>query len=261
MQTNNQFTMQRFVLLGKQSFIINKKMIGISLIGFIGILFLALLFFQSVNHFVNWNQKSYEVTFFSFFFLLGIIFSGLSFPAFRSKEKSMTYLMLPASASEKYIFEFLVRIVLYIILMPLLFWLVANFEGAVVHYFVPELTKHTFPFIKQDSIHFENIGWMDLAKLQAFLFVFVVCFTGASHFTKSPLMKTMFTVTMVAIGYGLFTFLLLKGLNLESFHIESKRIFFIKDEHDGLVFLAILETVINLSLLAIAWFRLKEKEA
>lgn len=261
MQTNNQFTMQRFVLLGKQSFIINKKMIGISLVGFVGILFLALLFFQSVNHFVRWDQKSYEVTFFSFFFLLGIIFSGLSFPAFRSKEKSMTYLMLPASASEKYIFEFLVRVVLYIILMPLLFWMVANFEGAVVHYFVPELTKHTFPFIKQDSIHIENIGWMDLAKLQAFLFIFVVYFSGASHFTKSPILKTMFTISMIALGYGLFTFLLLKGLNLESFHIESKRIFFIKDEHDGLVFLAILETVINLSLLAIAWFRLKEKEA
>jgi len=261
MQTNNQFTMQRFVLLCKQSFIINKKMIGISLIGFVGILFLTLLFFQSVKHFVNWDQKSYEVTFFSFFFLLGIVFSGLSFPAFRSKEKSMTYLMLPASASEKYIFEFLVRVVLYIILMPLLFWLVANFEGAVVHYFVPELTNHSFPFIKQNSIHIENIGWQDLAKLQAFLLVFVVCFTGASHFTKSPLMKTLFTISLIAMGYGLFTFLLLKGLNLESFHIESKRIFFIKNEHDGMVFLSILETVINLSLLAIAWFRLKEKEA
>src|ERR1035437_9821674 len=94
MQTNNQFTIQPFVLLGKQSFIINKKMIGISLVGFIGILFLTLLFFQSVKHFVNWDQKSYEVTFVSFFFPLGIIFSGLSFPAFRSKEKSMTYLML-----------------------------------------------------------------------------------------------------------------------------------------------------------------------
>ena len=83
MQTNNQFTVQRFVLLGKQSFIINKKMIGISLIGFVGILFLSLLFFQSANDFVRWDNKSYEVTFVTLFFPLGIIFSGLSFPAFR----------------------------------------------------------------------------------------------------------------------------------------------------------------------------------
>lgn len=261
MQTNNQFTMQRFVLLGKQSFIINKKMIGISLIGFVGILFITLLFFQSANDFVRWDNKNYEATFVSLFFPLGIIFSGLSFPAFRSKEKSMTYLMLPASASEKYIFEFLIRVVLFIVLMPLLFWLVANFEGAVVHYFVPELTNYTFSFRGLNTSEFDNEGWVSYAVAQGFLFIFIACFTGASHFTKSPLMKTMFTISLIAIGYGLFTVLLLKGLNLEAFHIENKRIFFIKDKHDGLVFLAILETVINISLLAIAWFRLKEKEA
>jgi hypothetical protein len=261
MQTNNQFAIQRFVLLSKQSFIINKKMIGISLVGFVGILFITLLFFQSANHFVRWDNKSYMVTFISLFFPLGIIFSGLSFPAFRSKEKSMSYLMLPASASEKYIFEFLMRVVLYIILMPLLFWIVANFEGVVVHSFVPDLVNYKFSFSGLNHTHIDNEGWISYAAAQGFLFIFIACFTGASHFAKSPLMKTMFTVSMIAIGYGLFTFLLLKGLNLESFHVESKRIFFIKDKHDGLVFLAILETVINLSLLAIAWFRLKEKEA
>ena len=261
MQTNNQFTMQRFVLLGKQSFIINKKMIGISLIGFVGILFITLLFFQSANEFVNWDNKFYEVAFVSFFFPLGIIFSGLSFPAFRSKEKSMSYLMLPVSASEKFVFEFLTRVVLFIILMPLLFWMVANFEGTIVHYFVPDLINYKFSFSGSNHTLIDNEGWISYVIAQGFLFIFVACFTGASHFTKSPLMKTMFTISLIAIGYGLFTLLLLKGLNLKAFHIGNKGIFFIRDKHDGLVFLAILETVINLSLLAIAWFRLKEKEA
>jgi len=261
MQTNNQFTIQRFVLLSKQSFIINKKMIGIWLVGFVGILFLVLLFSQSSNDFVRWDNKSYEVTFVTLFFPLGIIFAGHSFPAFRSKERSMSYLMLPASASEKYIFEFLMRVVLYIILMPLIFWMVANFEGAVVHYFVPNLVNYRFSFSGFNHSHIDNERWVSYAIAQGFLFIFIACFTGASHFTKSPIIKTMFTISLIAMGYGLFTLLLLKGLNLEAFHIENKRIFFIRNEHDGMVFLAVFETVINLSLLAIAWFRLKEKEA
>jgi len=261
MQTNNLFTLQRFVLLCKQSFIINKKMIGISLVGFIGILFIALLFFQSANDFVRWDNKSSEVTFVSLFFPLGIIFAGLSFPAFRSKEKSMSYLMLPVSASEKFIFEFLTRVVLFIILMPLIFWIVANLEGAAVHYFVPDLINYKFSFSGFNHTPIDNEGWISYAIAQGFLLVFVVCFTGASHFTKSPLMKTMFTISMIAIGYGLFTLFLVKGLHLEAYQIQNKKVFFIENEHDGLVFLAILTTMINISLMAIAWFRLKEKEA
>jgi len=253
--------MQRFILLCKQSLIINKKLIGISLAGFTGTLFIALIFFQYMDHFNNWKNENYMIIFAFLFFPLGIIYSSLSFPAFRSKEKSMTYLMSPTSVSEKYVFELVTRIVLFVLVMPLLFWIVANLEGAVVHSFVPKFANYKFSFSGLNHTHIDNEGWISYAIAQGFLFVFIAAFTGASHFAKSPLLKTMFTLSIIAAGYGLFTYLLVKGLNLESFHVESKRIFFIRDKHDGLVFLAILETVINLSLLAIAWFRIKEKEA
>lgn len=261
MQTNNLFTFQRFAMLCKQSLIINKKLIAISLSGFTGILFIALIVLQSAASFENWENHDYMVTFVFLFFQLGIIYSGLSFPAFRSKEKCMAYLMLPATASEKFVFEFLSRIVLYILLMPLLFWIIANLEGAVVHYFIPEMTNYTFSFIGLNKTHIENEGWISYAIVQGMLFVFISCFTGASHFTKSPLVKTLFTFPVLIAGFGLFIFLLIKGLNLEGIHVENNRMFFIKNERDGMVFLAILATMINLSLLAIAWFRLKEKEA
>ena len=264
MQTNNQFTMQRFVLLGKQSFIINKKMIGISLVGFVGILFIALILFQSGAHFRNWDNNSYLGTFLSLFFTLGIIISGHAFSAFRTKEKSMAFLMLPTSASEKFVFELLSRIVLFMVVMPLLFWLVANLEGTVVHYFIPDMKNFKFSYSEAwaQMTHQGKIdGWAKFAMLQGCLFVFIAALTGASHFTKSPLRKTMFTLSVIVAGYALFTFLLVKGLNLEAFHIDNKRVFFIENEHDGMVFLAALTTLINISLLSIAWFRLKEKEA
>lgn len=264
METNNTFSIQRFILLCRQSLIINKKLIGISLAGFTGTLFILLIFLQSVDHFNNWKNENYMATFAFLFFPLGIIYSSLSFPAFRSKEKSMAYLMLPTSASEKYVFEILSRIVLFILVMPLLFWIVANLEGAIVHSFVPALTNYKFSFGETWSDFNNNPqvgGWLQLAIVQGCLFVFIAPFVGASHFSKSPLLKTLFSLSVIMAGYALFTFLLVKGLNIEAYHPVNNRVLFIRNEHQAIASLAIGAIVINLCFLAIAFFRLKEKEA
>ena len=264
METNNSFSVQRFFLLCKQSLIINKKIISISLAGFVGILFIALILFQSASQFSHWENNNYQGTFLSLFFTLGIIISGHAFPAFRTKEKSMTYLMLPVSASEKFTFEFLVRIVLFILVLPSLFWVVANLEGAIVHHFVPELTNYKYSFIDKGWT-VNSLGefwiWKYFAITQGVLFVFISAFTGASYFAKSPLLKTMSAVSILFAGFALFTFLLVKGMNLEAFHPARNRAFFISDEHNAMVFMALGVAVINLCLLVIAYFRLKEKEA
>ena len=252
------------MMLCKQSYIINKKLIAISIAGFSGILFLILLGNQSGADFSNWQSRNYLGTFVPLFFILGIIYSGLSFPAFRSKEKSMAYLMLPATASEKFIFELVTRIVVFILLMPLLFWVIANIEGTVVHYFVPRLKNYTFSFgtaFSEISNPVKFSFWDKLAILQGVLFAFISTFTGASHFAKSPLLKTIFTFSLLAAGYGLFILLLMKGLRLDGIHVDNNGVFFIKNKDDLQAFFAVAITVVNLTLLAIAWFSLKEKEA
>lgn len=262
METNNSFSFQRFTMLCKQSFIINKKLIGISLGSFSGMLFLILMGNQSGAHFDQWENHDYLSTFVFLFFVLGIIYTSLSFPAFRSKEKSMAYLMLPASASEKFLFEFVNRIIVFILLMPLLFWVIANLEGSIVHYFVPELKNYTFSFgqafseiSKQPEFNF----WAKFAIVQGGLLVFISSFTGASYFSKSPLLKTMFAFSLIVAGYGLYVYLLIKGFDLQGIHVENN--FFIKDKDEAIVYMAIGATAINLCLLAMAWFKLKEKEA
>ena len=228
-----------------------------------GTLFIALILFQSAADFRNWENADYMRTFAVLFFSLGIVYSSLSFPAFRSKEKSMAFLMLPTSASEKYVYELLSRVVLIILIIPLLFWIVANLEGAVVNHYVPELTNYKFSFGETWS-DINNVpkfnGWAKFAMLQGCLFVFIAAFTGASHFIKSPLLKTMFTLSVVVAGNVLFTFLLVKGLNLREFQPVNHRVLFIKNEQEAMTAFSIGITLINLCLLAIAWFRLKEKE-
>jgi len=261
MQTNHSFSFQRFALLCKQSLIINKKLIGITLTGFVGTLFLALIFFQSISHFSEWRQEEYMRLFLFLFPLFGIIFCGMAFPAFRSKEKSMAFLMLPASDSEKYIFEFLIRVVLYILIMPFLFWNVVYLENSVVHSFIPSIVvMGNITSVGNLTFNGLSSGWVTYLIIQGGLFIFISAFTGASHFIKSPLLKTMFTLSVVVAGGALFTLLLVKGLNLREFHPVNHRVLFIKNEQEAMAAFSIGITLINLSLLAIAWFRLKEKE-
>lgn len=264
MQTNNLFSLQRFIMLFKQSLVVNKKIIGISLAGLTGTLFVALIFFQAVSNFRSWENQKYMSIFIVFFFFLGMIYSSLSFPAFRSKVKSVAYLMVPASSSEKFVFEFLTRIIAFILLIPLIFWLVANLEGAIVHHYVPRLINYKFSFGQGIAEIIKNRKldeWGMFAIVQIFLFILISAFAGASHFTKSPLIKTLFTISGIICGYALLTFLLFKGLNMKEYSPSDAGILFPKNKKEFIAFFALAATVVNLSLLAIAWFRFKEKEA
>lgn len=254
--------MVRFVALCKQSLIINKRAIWITLGGSSVILFFLLYFLQASQQFSDWDNVDYSGVFAFIFFPLGILYSGLSFPAFRSKEKSMAYLMLPLTQAEKFLFEFLTRILLFMVIIPPLFWIVANLEGAVVHYFVPELAHYRFSFgeawLKLTS-HGYFAGWTLFAVVQGWLFSLLLFFTGASHFSRMPFQKTWFSFGALFFGYTFFILFLGKLLGLQG--IVNIRMFFFKTDQSAIAALGLAIGVINLCLLAISWFRLKEKEA
>ena len=175
----------------------------------------------------------------------------------------MAYLMLPATTAEKFVFELLSRIVAFIILTPLLFWIIANVEGTIVHSFFPELVNYQFSFGKSLSSATRDAEFMRVMFLiiQVVLFGFIAPFTGASHFSKSPLFKTLLTFSIVSLGYFLFSYLLVKSLNLQGFHPRENSLLFMKNGHLVLQLMGIGMVIVNLTFLAIAWFSLKEKEA
>ena len=250
-------------MLFKQSLIIHKKLISISIAGLTGGLFGILVLLHSMSHFRNWSDKQYMVTFWIMFFILGIIYLSQSFPAFRSKEKTMAFLMLPASSFEKYIFELLTRIVAFIIIMPTLFWTIVYIETSVIHYINPEFLIYKFSFNKV-LLNFSIITnnhmpmqkeWLMFAKVQWLIIPFITIFCGASHFSKSPLIKTFLTMSLIMAGYSLLMYLLSKGLRIEAYNlVKTNRNF------QSLPYLLIILSFFNLSILVIAWFKLKEKE-
>jgi hypothetical protein len=262
MQTTNSFSFTRFFKLIKLSLLINKKLILISLAAVVGTLFLGLILLQSMVNFEYWGQGEYMATFLFVFLIMGFIYTSQSFPAFRSKTKSLSFLMLPASNSEKYVFELLTRIVAFIILLPAIYWVVSNLEGRIVHHYVPQLASDRFSFVETISKSIKTqkgLFWGIFGTIQAILFVFTAAFAGASHFYKSPLIRTLFTFSLIVAGYFLFSYLLFRGLNLKVYHPTVPFAFFTKNRI--LIFFAFAGLLVNVTLLAIAWFRLKEKEA
>ena len=270
METKNTFSFQRFRLLCNQSLVINKRVITLWLGGFTGILFVALFLFQLAAGFARWENESYLSTFVSLFFVMGVIYVSNSFPAFSSKERSMSYLMLPASASEKYIFELLTRIVLFIIVVPFLFWAVANLEGQIVHLFVPTFKHYQCTFgtlwsglLNHDNLHNHGNwnGWGVMLAFQGVLFVFCAFFAGASHFEKSAFLKTLLTFLFLMAGFALYSYLISRLLGMNGMHPANDRVLFIHSKEAGIFYFALATALVNLCLLAIAWFKLKEKEA
>ena len=263
MQTNNSFSFHRLMLLFKQKLIINKRRYPLGLAAFSGGLFISFVFSQTAKNFSNWSNMDYVSTFIPVFVSLGIAYSAFSYPAFRSKEKSMAFLMLPATNGEKFVFEILSRIFAFIILMPLIFWIVANLEGALVHSFFPKLVNYKFSFydglmviVKDGKFEF----WVLILTIQGILFPFIALFTGASHFSKSPLLKTLLTFSIVVLGFFLFTYLLNVSLNLDGLKPVGKDQIFFRDGQSVYRLLSISMLIINMTFLAIAWFSLKEKE-
>ncbi len=223
---------------------------------------IALILFQSASKFQIWMPYRSMATFKLFFYPLGIVYVSLSFPSFRSKEKTMSYLMLPASTSEKFIFEFLTRIIAFGVVMPILFWIVANLEGTFIRHYIPvsDSFYSKFPFSTYFRIfsHTTKVGgWYNFGNMQIGLFVLMAAFAGASYFSRSPLLKTLFTLSVTLIGLSLVTYLLYKGLNLNENNLSYESLPFVKNKEQGAVFEALLLTAINLALFSIAWFSLK----
>lgn len=254
------------MLLFEQSLTFNRRIIGIGMLGITGVQFIVLFILQLciknpmiISDYIN--------PFLILFLIFGIIYSGYSFPALRSKERSISYLMLPASPLEKFLFELLSRIFFFVLLMPILFYIAANSESALIHYWFHGTENSKFSFsgawdvlTKQGTVLISLIFFF----IQVGLFVIILFFTGASHFSKSPLIKTLFFLVIVIFGYSLLSYLFIQMLKLLDYRqlrlVGDGMMPYFKTGPNISIFYNIVLIVVNLSLLAMSFFKLKERE-
>ncbi|MFY0600929.1 MAG: hypothetical protein JXR03_14740 [Cyclobacteriaceae bacterium] len=266
MTTNNTFNLSRFIELIKQNVLINFSLILKAVIGFIFGLCLILLIIQRANRFHGLSEDNVFPFFIVAFFLLGILIAGTSFPGLRSKEKAFGYIMLPTTVLEKFVFEFSARVGLYVLMFPLLFSIIYGIEGSIVASFYPDYSQVSvldeaskiFGIISRQ----ESVGWIYLLTISLIFLPLITSLTGTTFFTKHPLLKTLFSVTILiffhfALLYFFAEFLGWKKYNLpdDGSWVLPKR----KGDPPYAAF-AILASLANLVLLLVSYFKLKERE-
>ncbi len=194
------YNVKRIGLLLKREIILRKSFLLTSLVGVIIAIFGITSFILTINHdYKNWDQKDFSILFIILFAIGGILFTGNAFPAFRNSKKTMDYLLIPNSLTEKYFYEVGFRILLYIIAFPIIFWIAANLAGSFINLMVEghyDLEYHFWSPIRQLASNIKlTEGVITIFALIVFLLS--VPFTGAAFFSKNPLLKTTISLAVI----------------------------------------------------------------
>jgi hypothetical protein len=240
MDNRNPFSIKGMSLLFKQYTIHNGKLVLISIAGS----FVLLYSIQRYTRFDTWTHQNFMFVFIPLFMVLALLYAGSSFPGLRSRRRAMQYLTLPVSSSEKFFFELFTRIVLFAILMPSLYWIIFYLEGQLVALINPNFTFQSFSFLEgfRAPTRYQNILIITFVASHGLLFL-TVPFFGATVFSKHQIIKT------IAWGFGiLFIFMVLFNDFIEI--IIKQRMF------EFTCFIIVL----NLTLMVLAYFKLKSKQ-
>jgi hypothetical protein len=262
--SSNTFNLKRFIMLAKQHYIQNQKLLLYASIAYIGVIFMLLTIVQLGNDREPHDLEMFRGFIVGFVAVFGILYTGYSFPAFRSKESTINYLMLPSSVLEKFLFELLTRLSIVVILLPVLFWITFHFQGYFFNLFSTE--------------QFEGIGFGQVVELELpheiqefhiwfvilisslVMLGFVLPFTGGAMFSKQPLVKTLFAVALIVIFYAAFLYLLLEPLGFGRYQPNESMWLIPYSEKGAMQFFGFVAILSNLVMLFVAYRKLKERE-
>lgn len=278
MSLQKHFSPKRFYKCLKYDLVLNGKIYLFSIIVLMVLLMIINLinlnsfsdfysnnFNRNVNvDFDNYFFKSYYTPLFIFFIISGtILSSGTSFPALRSSNKSINYLLLPASTLEKFLVQFLIRVLTFVLLFIPIYWLIFKFSYNFYGLFgtvLESMKGYTLLSPFQGEIEDLNFYLIIITAIMSCLFAFV----GATYFKKYALFKSIFTFALTAF----FVFLLMVLLSHLFFDHTAKEFFEIKlrsysiyeNVNNIQLYFAILFTAMSLILFLLAYFKLKERE-
>lgn len=202
---NQTFNIKRALRYSKYQLIMNRRSTLTKLGGFAIALF-ALFFTMLMNAEMR-NANDYLVLFYTIFVICGLLFIGNSFSALRKKDETIQFLSIPASSFEKFSYEYITKVVLYILLYPLVFLLIGKLAFSVCSIFTgvnPQLDKNTvvtFGYLFRD---FKDEPEIMNILIAVYFLVSSILLSGAASFKKLPLVKTFLAVGVlfgVIVGY------------------------------------------------------------
>ncbi|XOV94951.1 MAG: hypothetical protein ACFHWX_09625 [Bacteroidota bacterium] len=261
--SNNTFTIHRFKLLIRQQAIHYSRILLLASIAYVGLVFIVLSITQIGNGLKYHNTDIFLGWFAGSIIFFGMLLAGHSFPSFRNKESTINYLMLPASALEKFILEFVVRIGIIFIMMPILYWMTFHFQGYFFSIFLQtaydpvHLLSNT---LQADFLGHKDIFWRLSAILSMTFLAFVVAFTGSTIFSKQPLIKTLFSVAIIFMFYLGYAYVVVEHLGVGAYQPPENSWLFPIKNGGPTRFFCLVSLAISLIFLFVSYSKLKEKE-
>jgi hypothetical protein len=257
--SNNIFTWKRFQLLFTQHFIHNSQFLLLATGAYIGVIFIVLSVVQVGNSLQPHRFEIFQGFLVAFVTVFGILYVGHSFPAFRSKESTISYLMIPASALEKFLFEFISRIGIVLVTLPLLFWVTFHLQG----YFFTIFTDQFFvPIGAQYLIKIDEGVPTIIYSMVAgsVLLALSLAFTGSAMFTKQPLVKSLFAVAMVVMFFVGYSYIVIEHLGVGKYNPPERMVLVPLNEDLALTSVTLALFAATFIMLFVAYRKLKERE-
>jgi hypothetical protein len=288
---NNTFDFNRFSLLVKRQWVENKKLFLMACVILMG---LGIIFY-ALN--MNWGDggiRNFQKELFSFgLFASGTIFTNYVFRDFYDKNSSTNYLLIPASHFEKLLNGLFYVVIFFPIFYFLLFGIVdfcfVKIGNSIIMSNeklpkvdgVYDLLNYTLyeKLVIFDSFSIEKMAERDYVNLTDFFIVLAfwaiaqsIVILGSMFFEQWALIKTGFSVFVIALIIGLFFNLVVK-LSYGDLLDEARKVDLQTNNFDGYYnfvspvssfFDDMLKSMVKYVavplLLLIAFFKLKEKQ-
>ena len=261
MKQNKYFSLKRFFLLLRNDWLIHRKTYLFTVLGMtIGIYVITYLPMTRGRFLVS------DYNLMMIFTLMGVgVFIGNAFPVLKNQIKTTNYLLAPGSTFEKLMVQFVIRVVIFIPLSLILFWIAVNLAKASL---IPDPTTGFDPAINIPDFHFSGLRDLLYYKdvLPTILGIFsyyTFLFAGSVYFHRYVLAKTI--ILTGAILFSLYlSFLLFSHLvfpaETQGYNVYFK-VYNITEDIDNIkLFLYILASFSWLFFLPLTYFKLKEKE-
>lgn len=257
--STNIFSWKRFQLLFRQHFIHNSQFLLLATGAYVGVIFIVLSLTQVGNSLQPHRFESFQGFLIGFVTVFGVLYVGHSFPAFRSKESTISYLMIPASALEKFVFEIVSRIGFIVVALPLLYWLTFHVQG----YFFTMFTEEFFtPVGVQYLVTIDEdvpslVYWLVAGSI---LFALSLAFTGSAMFTKQPLVKSLFAVAIVVMFFVGYSYIVIEHLGVGQYNPPQQMLLIPLTETSALTSVTLALFAATAVMLFVAYRKLKERE-
>jgi hypothetical protein len=274
MKTNSFFNYDRFVLLVKQDLMINRNKYLLTFLAFALGLYAFILFQMnenpygySIQHDVIKGSASYSYGYMNSYIMVLMAcgaFIGLTFSGLGSKSKCISYLLIPASAFEKYVYPLIFRMVFGLLIFTLIFWLDAQLARLTLMN-SPQFINREYAIVPfQFSMFFDSVSSLSISIERDLTLVFMgmSLFVMPLFFKKYALIKAIVTIFVVIL---LWMVLMVGFSNVFDSDFHKFNLSFNNFQISEHVYLLDLLAfficfVGSLFLLFIGYFKLKEKQ-